>query len=415
MKYLAVILLIGLWGTPVCSYGAQNELHWSSMLASSYRYRPSTTTAFESQEKQSEQQLDTLLRSDVSYQSWQARLSLYSSPLYRFSDGSQWRGVKETSLVINELYWSTTLDDMDIRLGKQRLDWGVGYAYRPLDLFLRYDEHALGLQVENGVGVASVTKYDTRGEWTFLYTDARLTKEYTNPYQKAQRQKGVGVRRYMLIGSAEYQWVGYYDDVRRGLLAMSLVNVFDEQWEFHSSMVAQRRYLQYSLTSYSQMPQPNREALQALIGMTWSQWRGISVIAEYWYDSRAWSQSQWQYAIEHKSSPASASYSRGFWHDNIVQHNLSLHWQLNTKAWIRSYGWQNLSALEKLTPSVDALFSVQDGGWIVSPKVVYQGDNNGAFAMEFSLAARFYFGNADSVYSQINANPTIVMTIKGYF
>ncbi|NMT19249.1 hypothetical protein HKA99_33400, partial [Vibrio parahaemolyticus] len=68
-------------------------------------------------------------------------------------------------------------------------------------------------------------------------------------------------------------------------------------------------------------------AFQALIGLNWANQAGHNVIAEYWYDSRAWSKSEWQQAIERgellsetlnpQTSLLATSYAQGFQHANI--------------------------------------------------------------------------------------------------
>ncbi|TOE88755.1 hypothetical protein CGJ35_26840, partial [Vibrio parahaemolyticus] len=76
-------------------------------------------------------------------------------------------------------------------------------------------------------------------------------------------------------------------------------------------------------------------AFQALVGLNWANQAGHNVIAEYWYDSRAWSKSQWEQAIARgewlsQSSDTTllaTSYAQGFQQANIVQHNLMLHWR----------------------------------------------------------------------------------------
>ncbi len=60
-------------------------------------------------------------------------------------------------IIISELFWQESFDifdmPLDLQLGKVRLDWGVGYGYRPLDIFTPYRRNPVGIQVEEGAGV----------------------------------------------------------------------------------------------------------------------------------------------------------------------------------------------------------------------------------------------------------------------
>ncbi|HAS8134015.1 TPA: hypothetical protein I7667_24510, partial [Vibrio vulnificus] len=78
------------------------------------------------------------------------------------------------------------------------------------------------------------------------------------------------------------------------------------------------------------------------VGVNWASESGHSLLAEYWYDSRAWSKRQWQQAMDRarmltqqpNTEPLAASYAQGFEHANLVQHNLMLHWSWDSNAWM---------------------------------------------------------------------------------
>ncbi|MDG2898519.1 hypothetical protein P7M61_29275, partial [Vibrio parahaemolyticus] len=186
--------------------------------------------------------------------------------------------------------------------GKLRVDWGVGYGYRPLDLFKPYRQNPVGLVAEEGAGVFSLSHYDMAGEWTVIATDSSWGQQDQSALDQAAEQQGVGIRRYALVGDTEYQLIGYYDDVRRGLLGASAIAVWDESIAMHGSMLWQKQSVGYQVQQDDLYQPVSVEeqgcAFQALVGVNWANQAGHNVIAEYWYDSRAWSKSEWQQAIE---------------------------------------------------------------------------------------------------------------------
>ncbi|MBO0201340.1 hypothetical protein J0687_27535, partial [Vibrio alginolyticus] len=66
------------------------------------------------------------------------------------------------------------------------------------------------------------------------------------------------------------------------------------------------------------------------------------------------------------------SYVQGFQHANIVQHNLMLHWRWDLEAWTAWRGRSDLELLSNVTPTLDVMYSPQDGGVIVTQWLNYQ-------------------------------------------
>ncbi len=421
----------------------------------------SRETPFSLQSKHSYQSVNALLDLEVGYENWLGLFAIKGNDLYSHSshftsiDSNSTYGASQTDFeaefIIRELFWQGEWDlstdwlgdhYLDVTLGKVRLDWGVGYGYRPLDVIKPYRRNPVGIVAEEGAGVFSLSSFDGLGEWTLIYSDSSWTShdsdsQYTNELEQQSEQQGFGIRRYGLVGEHEYQWLAYYDDVRHGLLGASVVSVLDLAWEFHGSAVYQRHSLGY------QQPktQPNNlqpvtlsekdEAYQALVGLTWANEIGNSIILEYWFDSRAWSGSEWKEAINSatllKSNPATTtlagSYAQGYQHANIVQHNLMFHWTLDSTAWAHifsdgmnetpqgdSWGW-----LSNVTPTLDVLISPEDGGFIVTQWINYQMVDSGSSSVDLELAARFLAGKGDSAYANLPDSHIFILNIKGRF
>lgn len=362
------------------------------------------------------------------WQQWTGRVALVGDPLWQSHNNEGDVGT-DLDLIPYELFWQSPLTwgdtKVDVTLGKMRLDWGVGYGYRPLDLFLPYQQNPLGIQVEEGPGVALVSLYDAKGEWSLVATDASWVSASTTRLQQQNQQRGVGLRHYRLAGDNEGQIIGYVDDVRKGLLGASWVSVLNASWEVHGSLLYQRRYWQYALPEErrpSVTLTEKHHAGQLLLGFNWADSIGHNVIVEYWYDGRSWSHSEWQQAMAYaddlqwQPQPArAAAYAQGFEQTNLMSHNLLLHWSLSQHAW-RNWTWsQHSDWLSRLTPTLDVLYAPEDGGMMVTPRLNMELHDSGTSSSALELVARYAGGEHSSVYAHIPDRLTFLLNLKGRF
>lgn len=332
-------------------------------------------------------------------------------------------------LIAQELFWQGSMElfsqPVDLTIGKVRLDWGVGYGYRPIDLFKPYRRNPVGIQVEEGTGTAMASYFDSAGEWSLYYTDSSWTKQQSSDLEQASEQQGVGIRRYVLSGDTEWQMLAYYDDIRHGLLGGSLVTVVDEAWSLHGSAVYQNHYLGYRQNEHNSPVtlEEYNDGYQALLGLNWANATGHNVIVEYWFDSRSWSNSEWQEAYRRVEllnsdamlAPLTSSYAQGLNHANLVQHNLMIHWSMNSTAWSHWPWTRQLLWLDKLTPTFDLLYSPQDQGVIATQWIEYQMYDSGSASLFAEIAARFMTGNQDSLYANLPDKRMIFLNLRGKF
>jgi hypothetical protein len=111
----------------------------------------------------------------------------------------------------------------------------------------------------------------------------------------------------------------------------------------------------------------------------------------------------------------SASYAQGFQHSNIVQHNVMLHWSLNSTAWSQ-WGWsQKINWIQHVTPTFDLLYSPQDNGIIATQWLNYEWIDTGSASLDLELAARFLTGKSNSAYANLPDKHMILLNLKGRF
>jgi len=406
MKIVTLYLLLFL---ATNSFASEFKLQWDWMVSA--QTNSSQRNVFTTAPNDNQQSINTLLDLQVDYQTVSGLFAIKGNDLYH-SDSNQ---ETQAEFIVSELFWQDSIElaghSLDLQLGKARIDWGVGYGYRPLDIFTPYRRNPVGIQVEEGAGIASLSYFDAQGEWTLIYSNSSLNQQQGSEIEEQSEQQGLGLRRYGLIADTEYQAVIYYDDLRHGLIAASIVTVLDDAWEFHGSTLYQRHYLAYQ--QYEQYPvtlSDQQNGYQALAGFTWTDIIGNTVILEYWYDSRAWDAGQWENAI----NDASSDYLQGYLHSNLVAHNMMAHWSLDADAW-SNWQWSQSSWLKNLTPSADLLYSPQDNGLIATQWLNYLLHDSGESKTELQLAARFFTGDSRSAYANLSDKHTILLNIKGRF
>lgn len=403
---------------------AQPSFNWDWTISVSQSQQRDSVW-FEPHTASHTEQLDALLSVQAEWQSWSGLFVAQSSQLASSNSSDS----VDNELIVQELFWQgvweTGVLPLDMTLGKIRLDWGVGYGYRPLDLFKPYRRNPVGIQVEEGAGVAMASYFDLSGEWSLLYSDSSWTKQESSELEQRTEQQGIGLRRYWLTDETEWQGIAYYDDVRQGLIGGSMVSVYDASWAYHASFVYQRDYLGFEQQGlYSPVILANKSSgFQGLVGLNWASQAGNQIIVEYWYDNRAWSEEGWRQGLERAAALSesantaglSHSYAQGLNHINLVQHNVMFHWSLNPTSWSQWQWSKNALWLENVEPTFDLLLSPQDGGVIATQWINYSAYDSGQTSVDVELAARFMTGSHDSVYANLSDKRMIFINLKGKF
>ncbi|WP_375748313.1 hypothetical protein [Vibrio sp. HN007] len=368
-----------------------------------------------------ENTVNALLDVEARYKGWVGLFALSVDNLY-----SNVTSKTDSDFVVQELFTQGSISagdtSFDYLLGKARIDWGVGYGYRPLDIFKPYRRNPVGIQIEEGAGTAMLSYFDMDGEWSLIYTDSSWNNQNGTELQELSEQQGVGARRYWFSGDSEYQVIAYYDDVRHGLVGTSWVTVIDSAWEVHMSGLYQRKFHSYILPASSQEPVTEggqTNGVQGLLGLNWANESGNQVILEYWYDNRGWSKGEWDSAfsvvdaLPDTYKDLGYSYANGFNHVNLVQHNIMLHWSLDGSALSATrneYHW-----MENITPTFDIIYSPSDSGFIATQWLSFLVQDTGASRFEIELAARFYTGDSNSVYANLPDKHKVLLNLKGRF
>ncbi|WKE64772.1 hypothetical protein PVT67_14025 [Gallaecimonas kandeliae] len=314
----------------------------------------------------------------------------------------------DADLELAELFYDFSIDDWFVSAGKKKLDWGVGYGFRPLDLFSPTDPLALYTSVAPGSWQLSADRFDDDGNWTWVCNQSR---PYYHAPGRQPQGNGCGLRRYSDLGGWELQYLAHYDSKLKWRLGGSAVTVLSDRLEFHGSLLWQQAYqvadfhperLAADTFINPVVSADKRGAWQGLVGLNYSTDWGATLILEYWYDGRSPSDRDWK---EMLARPGQASPFRAyqlmaerqmFASQNLFRNTLMLH--------LRSSG-------EHWRPELTMLLDPIDKGLSIHGKVCYyfaSGD-------KLELGAKHYLGAADSVYRQLDFETTYYLGVELVF
>ncbi|AHG22596.1 hypothetical protein Z042_02050 [Chania multitudinisentens RB-25] len=323
--------------------------------------------------------------------------------------GRRWesQGTKN-EFILTEAYVDDSFWGWDFTLGKKRLDWGVGYSYRPLDIIKSYDRQPIGVQIEEGAWIASVEHYTDTGSWTVLLSDSQSQQDDGSP-----RYQGGGIKYYVLLNGWDLQGVTYWDDKRKLSVGGSSVTVLGEASSIHFSALWQGEYTQlnhgvngenYLANGAPVWTDTGKNALQWLSGINYNFQNKISLLTEYWYDGRSPSHSQWRKLIAAGEKQQATgdlygllSAERSFFTtQNLVRHNLLLHVRYEGEQW---------------QPSADLTIAPEDIGAIATVRARYQwADGHWG-----ELGGRWYGSKRGSVFNHLPDDKVIFFMLEGTF
>ncbi|MCO1336659.1 hypothetical protein MO867_20240 [Microbulbifer sp. OS29] len=364
------------------------ESQWELAIAAAHGFT-SDSALFETNSNLSRQ---ALLQGALHYGTWEGQVSV----IHKAKRG----GSEDTLLVVEELFWQREWLGWDWLLGKRRLDFGVGYGYRPLDWFLPVERNPVSLQANEGVAVISASRFTESGELSIMWVDANAGQEAEN-----ELPKGLAVRWYQLEASAEWQFLGYLDDQRGINLGASWVNTYGEQWELHGEWRYQQEYLYWQEPQSPELASaPKQIELDngwlALMGMTWANSRGHSVILEYWFDSRAWGHKNWSTLRDNSQWYQSRgalwdglrlSSAQAYLSENALQHTMLVHWGLSN---------------HEYHPKVDLIYTPEDGG------IIFTAGFSCEVGSDWTVAAsvRYFDGPEESASAQLPNQAVVTLS-----
>jgi hypothetical protein len=340
-------------------------------------------------------------------------LFLHASAYRQTQEGmeSQQKGV------LNELYFDTHAGDWDLTLGKKRMEWGVGFGFRPLDVIKPLARRELIALTPEGLPLLALERYSETSALTFLAgNDLHHNDE---GWRHADTE--YAARYYTLAGGVDVQAVLHRrpDIDTEGGVALSWVP--SDELELHGSALYQRRYrkLINTLTESGALlassdPMVSREfehGTKALIGGTYTWRSGHALLLEYWHDAAGYTREEWK-RLRELTQAQRALLGSGL--DTAIEGNIRASSQyllqpnLMQQNWLARWSYDNG---DRWVTALDLLYTPQDRGRVLT----LSSTHDIGTAYNLSYGARHYGGDADSVYRALPYRYIVYASLRATF
>ena len=325
-------------------------------------------------------------------------------------------GDSESDLAIKELVYSNNFSDWDISLGRKISSWGVGLAYRPLDVVQREDLLSSDQETLKGVNQIAVERYDESAGYGvyFINPGEKLS-------QTGARRPAVTTRYTDSGENADWQALLGYSDENYTQIGSGVSYILTDAMELHASALYSSRFQrrQHRLAGQSRSllatsnPWQNidyNDGLNWLVGGNYTWTDKHNVMFEYWHNDRALSKSQWNEQIDlirnqnnllDTASPQAAVYGNLAWsaeafrNTHLIQDNIFLRYQYQG---------------DNVIPRASLLFSPADSSYRLSAQVTLD-----QYPIKYNTGVRYYSGDKESVYGQLPYSAQLYFTVYGNF
>jgi len=293
---------------------------------------------------------------------WQGQATLTQS--------QQQPGGSLTQSLINEAYWSGQAADWHFTLGKKIVSWDVGQGFRPLDVIQQENRRTLNGATLEGVRVAMAERYAG---------DAALSLVIANPlkpqHASGRDEAAAALRYYLRRGNTDWHAVARWGRDTGARAGLAVASVVSDALEVHASLARAESLQRYVDDGSNYHLQTGKGGWQGLAGLSWTSESQITLMTEYWHDSRALRSADWRtWQARTKGIPAwlptdarsgmLADLAPPFGNANLRRDNVLLRAAWSDARW---------------SPAADMVYTPADHGRVTTVSLAWQGD---VFSME---------------------------------
>ena len=326
---------------------------------------------------------------------------------------------EDDELVVRELYYRADLAGGEALVGRRISSFGVGNAFRPLDLIQRSDLLTHDLQTPTGVNQLAWERFADLSVFGVYLAHPE------NDNQEHEAEQPALLARYAEAGDVgDWQVLARISDANRWQVATGGVWLPSDAVALYGSLRYSRRDFrqQHSFSGRVTTPLASNDpwssvaienTIASVLGLNWTQSQRSNIVVEYWHDPAAMSNSQWQDLFDLMASQHALIDSAV--PQDVVQSNLAwsaLAWQkpqrLRDNLMLR-YQWQGdvLSFVSSL------LYTPADGGNMLQAQIIREFQQFGGFKLRFGL--RTFDGPTRSLYGQMTRRDELLFSIYGDF
>lgn len=321
-------------------------------------------------------------------------------------------GAWHSDATVNELYASGDAGAWQFSAGRKIVAWDVGYGFRPNDIVQQEQRRTLLTSTPQGRAVVQAEHFSASTAWSLVWVNPQRAGDNGAPSAFGGDEQALAARVYRHIGEADWHGFARYGQHTRASIGAALSWVASESLEVHASGRAAERADVLALDPSAQglvSSSPYRmltqgKTAQALVGATWTAENKLSLMAEWWYDSTAPSNAQWD-AWNTRNRQLVQSWFPGG--PDALRRAVAgnLGWQA------QAFGGQSLRRnnvfvrvawdVEGWQPSFDVLYMPADRGRVLTAALGWQGDR-----VRVDAGVRANGGPAESVAAQLPVKRT---------
>ncbi len=268
MRWLGLILFIGNLGRVVQA----NEANFT--LRTQARIQEASESALFSAENT--QALFLALDTDIEYNGFRLAATGWFE---------EQENISLSKIELSELFYDFSVNEWQLSIGKKKVDWDVGYGFRPLDMFSPVDSLALYTAVSPGVWLVLGDWFTDDGTISIMCNQTQ--ENYGSQKNQPNESWGCGGRYYQYLSEWEVQMVTHYDSDVKFRIGASALLVYGDALEFHTSILWQEAYItpkfyqartQLEYFSEPVVDEYDASAIQLLSGINYSTHSGVSFI-----------------------------------------------------------------------------------------------------------------------------------------
>ncbi|MBI3525102.1 MAG: hypothetical protein HY066_11415 [Betaproteobacteria bacterium] len=337
-------------------------------------------------------------RTELEMRSAWSGVNLVATALSSAQEG----GKPDNELLVNELYYDTTLFGQRFSLGKKILSWDVGFGFRPLDVIQQENRRSIFPSTLEGVPYLAWEKFTADEAWMLLLANPGRGRTGI-----AKNDESLALKYFRHDGNTDAHALLRFSQRYRLEAGIAFSSVVADGLEWHGSLLQQTQYEKSANTLASRpgpplsatdpyLTQTLRQGRKTLLGATWTGESGVSLLVESWYDRNAYSAAEWRAAaslaqrqaallgnphIPETAVLGSLAYgTRDFARPNLLKKNLLLRLSQRSES-------------DSFEPAIDMLYTPEDGGRVVTASLGFDANNT-----RVDAGLRVYGGRAGSAY-----------------
>ncbi len=323
-------------------------------------------------------------------------------------------GVWQSDGTVNELYASGDADGWQLSAGRKIVAWDVGYGFRPNDIVQQERRRTLLSSTPQGRAVVQAEHFDAHTAWSLVWVNPQRVGDSDAANAIGGDEQALAARVYRHVGEADWHGFARYGQHTRVSVGGAVSWVASDSLEVHASGRAAERAdvlafdagVQGLASSSPYRTITQGKTAQALVGATWTAENKISLMAEWWYDSTAASNAQWDAWNARNHQLAQTWFAGG---PDALRRGVAgnLGWQARAFSGGQSLRRNNVFARvswdhEGWQPALDALYMPADGGRVLTAALGWQGDR-----VRVDAGWRVNGGPDESVAAQLPVRRTV--------